>query len=125
MKKALKELIDNVPTIRKGDFSEFMFVSNGVYDGFWGKNGYNNIIVLGKLCFDNKWYKLANKADKIDFYTAITGIQIRNFNLDIPSEYGVPRIYFDVPIRIDYSIPTSSLTGHTVNWERSKDENGD
>lgn len=115
MKKALKELIDNAPAISSGDFSAFMFVSNGVYDGFWGKNGYDNIIVLVKLCNDSTWYKLADGADKFDIFPMVdSGLLMRNFNLDIPSEYGVPRIWFDVPIHIDYRIPTSNVIGYPV-----------
>lgn len=39
------------------------------------------------------------------------------FNLDIPSEYGVPRIWFERPIEIDYRVPTSSVMGYVKESE--------
>ena len=33
------------------------------------------------------------------------------FNLDIPTEYGVPCIWFDKPIYIDNSLGTSNVFG--------------
>ena len=117
MKKALKELIENAPVKLKGDFYMFLIVSNGVYDGFWGKNGYNNIIILAKEQNDKTktWYKLSEYADKFDIFPLFeSGTTIRSFDLDIPKEYGVPRIWFDKAIRIDYTIQTSDVIGHPI-----------
>ena len=109
MKKALKELLAQVTVKRVGDFSEFMVVPNGVYDGFWGKNGYDNIILLGRSCEDRRWYKISEYADVFLAY------HLKSFNIDIPHEYGIPRFWFGEPIHIDYSFQISSISGEGKN----------
>lgn len=81
-----------------------MFVSDGEYDGFYGPNGFDSMLILGVS--DGGWYKIARGPDVFFIYKT-TGC----FNLDIPSEYGVPRIWFDIPIYIDNDVPLSSLVG--------------
>lgn len=111
MKKALKDLIEQSPWKRKGVFRNLMLVSNGVYDGFWGKNGYNNILILGFDVDDNKYYKITESADVFN----IMDIPERNtFNVEIPTEYGVPRIWFTHPIYIDNEVAISTVTGEIL-----------
>ena len=115
MTNELTKLIKEAPRIQSGKFSTFMIVPNGVYDGFWGVNGYDNILILARPYKEDKWYKLATEVDKF------TVFDFKNhhatFNLDIPSQYGVPRIWFDTPIEIDYSIPTSDVMGYVKERE--------
>ena len=99
-----KELIEKSQYKPEGWFTSLMFVSNGVYNGFWGKNGYDNILILGFS--DGKWYIVSKYGDVFNIYNSLM-----NFNLDIPTEYGVPRIWFDKPIYIDNSIDISSVVG--------------
>ena len=117
MTDKLKELIATAPTIQNGVFQCFLIVSNGVYDGFWGKNGYNNIIILAQRPKSDFWYKLCEEADK---FTIFNITKNETFNLDIPSNYGVPRIWFHKPIKIDYSVPTADIFGYM----ESEVENG-
>lgn len=112
MKKALKELIENAPKKTKGAFKFFLFISNGVYDGFWGKNGYNNILILGRSVDDNKWYRISEFGDKFDIYRTKL-----SFNLDIPKDLGVPRIWFSEPIYIDNEPEMSSVVGYTNGYD--------
>ena len=103
MKKALKELIENADVKRAGEFRAFLTIPNGIYNGFWGKNGYDNILLLGQSADDNKWYKIADAIDAIHlFYPP-------SLNWEIPSKYGVPRFWTHEPIRIEYDGLTSSL----------------
>ena len=106
MRKALKELILEAELKTKGYFSTLLFVSDGGYDGFFGPNGYDSMLVLGISAEDGMWYRIGKGHDV--FYIYKTN---GSFNLDIPSEYGVPRIWFDRPIYIDNDIPISTLTG--------------
>lgn len=103
MTEELEKLIKTAPNISSGTFREFLIVpTNEAYGGFWGKNGYDNILILARLYSkgDDTWYKLCAGADI--FYVYDTYKQINcGFNLDIPTEYGVPRIWFNVPIEID------------------------
>lgn len=110
MRKILKELIANAPQKSKGKFISFMVVSNGEYDGFWGKNGYDNLLILAKDWKSNRWYKLAEYADKFTIFELFN--KHVTFNMDIPKEYGVPRFWFDTPIEIDYSLHTSDCMGY-------------
>lgn len=117
MTDELKKLIKEAPHIHSGKFSAFMVVANGQYDGFWGVNGYDNILILAQTWKENKWYKLTTKVDKFTIFD-FKGHRA-TFNLDIPSDYGVPRIWFDTPIEIDYSIPTSDVMGYVKEREET------
>ena len=103
MKKALKKLIENAEEKRCGEFRAFLTISNGIYDGFWGKNGYDNILLLGQSAEDGKWYKIAEKIDAIHFFCP------PSLNWEINSKYGVPSFWSHKPISIEYDGLTSSL----------------
>lgn len=109
MTDKLRELIDNAPFRPVGTFDKLMFVSTGKYDGFWGVNGYDNILILGWERETDQWYKVSDYGDKFDIYKTNTG-----FNLDIPTEYGVPCIWFNRPIHIDNTLGVSNVVGELV-----------
>ena len=104
MTEELKILIENAPIKRVGYFDKLIFVSNGVYDGFYGINGYDSILIMGLS--DGQWCIVSDYGDKFDIYT-----DRMSFNLDIPTEYGVPCIWFDKPVYIDNSMMLSSVVG--------------
>lgn len=103
MKKALKELIENAEAKRCGEFRAFLTIPNGIYDGFFGKNGYDNILFLGQSAEDGKWYKIADEIDAIHFFYP------PSLNWEINSKYGVPSFWSHTPISIEYDGFTSSL----------------
>lgn len=103
MKKALKELIENAIEKRTGDFYAFLMIPNGRYDGFWGKNGYDNILLLGQSKDDHKWYKIADHIDAVHFFYP------PSLNWEINSRYGVPCVWTHQRIHIEYEGCTSSL----------------
>ena len=105
----LKELIDNAPFRPVGTFDKLMFVSTGIYDGFWGVNGYDNILILGWERETGQWYKVSDYGDKFDIFKTGEG-----FNLDIPTDYGVPCIWFNKPIFIDNTLGVSNVVGELV-----------
>lgn len=106
MTDAFKKLVENAPVRKSGLFNGFMFSSNGIYDGFFGKNGYDNMVVLGQAVEDDLWYRIACEVDifNIAFIKPYTSVSI-----DIPSEFGVPRLFFHKPIQIDYDGFTSAI----------------
>lgn len=114
MTDELRKLIDNATFRPVGTFDRLMFVSTGIYDGFWGINGYDNILILGGI--GDTWYKVSDYGDKFDIYKTGAG-----FNLDIPTEYGVPCIWFNRPIYIDNTLGVSSVVGKLV--EEQEDGN--
>lgn len=116
MKKALKELIENAkPYDRNKYFNRIMFLSDGVYNGFWGKNGYNNILILAQECNSGEWYKITEDGQSCDVFNIYKCSM--SFNLDIPKEYGIPSIWFGNPIRIENSLALSSIKGTIINLD--------
>lgn len=103
MKKALKELIENAEVKMVGEFSAFLTIPNGIYEGFWGKNGYDNILLLGQSTEDGKWYRIA------DTIYAIHLCYPPSLNWKISSKYGVPSFWTTEPISIHYDGFTSSV----------------
>ena len=68
MTDKLKEIIENAPVKTRGAFRCLFFLSNGEYDGFWGKNGYDNISVFGYDDDLHVWCKVSDYADKFDIF---------------------------------------------------------
>ena len=91
MNKYLKDFIKDCPTQTSGTFSDLMFVSNGRYDGFFGKNEYDNIMILGKLPCCCEWCIVSNYGDVFRLYNE-SGYAM---SLDINYKLKVPRIWFD------------------------------
>lgn len=110
MKKALKELIENSEPL-KGEklFNRIMFISNGIYKEFWGKNDYDNMIILAQEDKTNIWFRITGKNQQCDvffIYTCNMG-----FNLDIPTKYGIPSIWFNKPVKIKNDFQLSQIIG--------------
>lgn len=87
MKAKLKELIDKAEPFAEGDYDMFLLIPSGrMYDGFWGKNGYDSIIILGKLREVETWTRIDSGAS--DVFT----MQLREYNghvnFDIPHDLG-------------------------------------
>lgn len=114
MKKALKELIEQSTWKRKGVFQNLIFISNGKYDGFWGSNGYDNLLILGFDVDDKKYYKITDSADVFNIMDLGNKV---TFNLEIETKLGVPRIWFTRPIYIDNEVNISTVTGELVKGE--------
>ena len=68
MNKYLKDFIKDCPLQTSGTFSELMFVGNGQYNGFWGKNDFDNIMILGKLPCCSEWRTVSNFGDIFVLY---------------------------------------------------------
>ena len=111
MNDNLKELIDNVEIVEVGTFKAFMFLSAGKYEGFWGVNGYDNLLILGFDVDKDKWVQITDYGDVFMIYKLSERI---GFNVDIPSEYGIPRFWFSKPVHINNSLGVSSVVGELV-----------
>ncbi len=93
MKKELKQLIESAEQYNAQLLDELLIIPSGkAYNGFWGKNGYNKIILLGINKRDYKVYRIDTdiQHDVISFdYLKEIGIKI-----DIPEEYNCVRLFF-------------------------------
>lgn len=110
MKKALKELINNSDLLKgEKSFTRLMFIPNGIYKGFFGKNDYDNIIILGLEYKTDDWYRITGINQQCDVFCIYKCYMA--FNLDIPTEYGIPSIWFDEPIKIKNDLQLSTIVG--------------
>ena len=111
MTKLLKEFIKECTPQTKGTFDQLMFVSNGSYDGFFGKNHYDNIMILGHIYSSNEWKIVSNYGDCFILYNK-SGCTL---NLDINSKLKIPRIWFDgAKIVINNEFNISTIRGEVV-----------
>lgn len=106
MTDKLKEIIENAPVKKAGTFVALMFIPNGEYNGFWGHNGYNNILILGRE-YNRKdggtWYKIATSADVFQM------AHYESVSIDIPTELGVPVLFVPEGIEIDNTLELSKV----------------
>lgn len=112
MTQKLAEIIKNAERKRCGVFNEFLIVPTGEkYDGFWGVNGFDKILLLAKGMNDEDFCILTDYSDSFHL------IRSKGVNFDIPSDLGCVRVFTDELIEINY--PESSVLGF-VKKEVSK-----
>ena len=104
MKKSVKELMLRVVPRKSEKFSDIYIIdSEKKYDGFWGANGYNNIIVLGRASVQSAELELITEhSDVINIMNIIRG----SVNIDISSKDGVVHLWADKPMKL--SVPVNS-----------------
>lgn len=102
MKKAVKEFIEKAVPLKSKAFQElFIIDSEKVYDGFWGKNGYNKIILIGRPPKGEEYELITDFSDAIVFSQSCSRCTI-----DIPSSTGIVRLWWDKPIKIESLLST-------------------
>ena len=112
MTEQLQKLIDTAEEREVGDFDMFMILSAGIYDGTYRKNGYDNLLTLGYIRSENKWYKITDYGDVF-----CVMVEIMSFHLDIPSEYRIPRFDFGAPVHVDTRFNLSTIRGQLMKKE--------
>lgn len=91
MTKAQKELLANCEPYKDGTpFDTVILIPTGKkYDGFWGENGYNQILVV---CLDKetgKYYKCGDT-----YQVDVVHLEnLGNINIDVPKESNCIRIF--------------------------------
>lgn len=107
MKKALKELIETAKRRDVGEYISFLVIpTNKAYNGFWGRNGYNDIIVLGYDKKEDRWYRLDSDGES-DVFDIMQSYRV---SIDVPGIFGCIRILLPKPVEISY--PTSSILAY-------------
>ena len=103
MKKALIEILENSEEKRTGLFDAILILSGNKYNGFWGENGYNNLIIIGEIWQNEdspRYYIIVKNCECDVFQVWESG---GYFNMDIPSNLGIPRFWFTgYKIKINY-----------------------
>lgn len=96
MTEKLKEIIEKAVHKDSGTFNEFLIVPTGEkYDGFWGENGFDKMILLAKQRDEKDYCILTNYSDSFHL------IKIYSVNFDIPSDLNCVRVFLDKPIEIN------------------------
>ncbi|MBO4542343.1 MAG: hypothetical protein J5725_04090 [Bacteroidales bacterium] len=105
MKKALKELLEKAEPRVAGRYDAFLIIDDHKqYNGFWGKNGFNSMTILGYDKTTQQHYLISTKMSDV-----LTTFDKMSWNIDIPSNYGCIRIWFDHPVYITLDTAISSI----------------
>lgn len=113
MTEKLKEIIDNAEHAKEGTFyKEFLIIPTGQkYDGFWGVNGYDKMLILAGELETDTWAIVTDYSDAFNIIN-----QGRTINFDVPSKYDCLRIFFDESIELT-SVGSSVLSLGKFNME--------
>ena len=98
MTKKQKEFISQAKEYELGKpFIAMNLIPNGIYNGTWGKNGYNKMIIIVE---DDSNYYIVNKdyqVDVINLFKACGHV----WGVDVPKETSCVRICFSMQMKID------------------------
>lgn len=87
MKKAVQEFIAKAVPRKHNSFNELYVIdSEKEYDGFWGKNGYNNIILIGRAKGCEDYELITDFSDAIHCFKG-------GFNIEIQKETGIVALW--------------------------------
>ena len=104
MTKKLKGILEKAKFKDKGEFSEFLIIpTNEIYDGFWGKNGFNKIIILARDHKENEWVELSKCSDVVCL------MKNCGANFDVPSDLECIRMFLDKPAFVYGGLSTITI----------------
>ena len=113
MTEKLKEIIEKAEVKESGIFNEFLIVPTGEkYDGFWGVNGFDKMILLAKKRDESEWCILTTYSDSFHL------IYIHSVNFDIPSDLNCLRVLLDELIEINTVASSVMGYGKEKRWGR-------
>ena len=108
MRKIEKEFVASAKPLKSKVFNELWIINSGrAYNGFFGKNGFNNIIVIGRYL--GKGHSLdkeliTNHSDSVDF----TFPQV-SFHTDIDNATGIVHLWTDGKWRLREPVMSSCI----------------
>lgn len=113
MTEKLKEIIEKAEVKESGIFNEFLIVPTGEkYDGFWGVNGFDKMILLAKKRDESEWCILTTYSDSFHL------IYTHSVNFDIPSDLNCLRVFLDELIEINTVASSVMGYGKEKRWGR-------
>lgn len=103
MKKAVKELIAKAVPRKHDSFYELCVIdSEKAYDGFFGKNGYNNIILIGRAKGCEDYEKITDFSDAVHVFNG-------GFNIEIKKEDGIVRLWSEREFKLSSPVVSSVI----------------
>ena len=98
MTKELKKIIDESVRYNGEPLNCFYIVStNKQYNGVWGKNGYNGMIIIGYSNETDKYYNFGLDYERDVFHC----FKQLSFSIDIPQELNCIRLFFNTSIVVE------------------------
>lgn len=106
MTKKQKEFIDRASKTREHELYRDLYIADKgtLYNGFFGKNGYNNMVIIGET-EDGRFELITDHSDHFGFFDSknMSGI-----NIDIANSNGFIRMWMDrhlfrIPIMVNSS----------------------
>lgn len=97
MTKKQKDFISKASTVRKHEVYRDLYIADSgtLYNGVFGKNGYNNMVIIGET-EDGEYELITNHSDYFGF------ADCKGINMDIMKENGFIRMWCD---RLLFKIP--------------------
>lgn len=96
MNKAQKELIEKAIKYNGEPITSLYIISKDrLYDGFWGKNGYNEIVVIAYSRATDQYFKWDSYPRDV-----INILKEMQFSIDIPNKLNCVRLFFHKPITL-------------------------
>ena len=107
MNKAQKELIEKAIKYNGEPIDSLYIISEDrLYNGFWGKNGYNGMIIIAYSKSTKEYYKWDSyPRDVIDCCKEL------QFGIDIPNDTNCVRLFFHKPI----TLQTAQLSSFVID----------
>lgn len=99
MKKKVKEFIEQAEPRTSDEFIAFYIIdSEKLYNGLFGKNGFNNIVLIGRTPpIDGKshYELITDYSDAIHFYNGCG-----TANIEISHDNGIVCLWFTTPVKL-------------------------
>lgn len=87
-------------------YSEFLIIpKEKKYGGFWGENGYNEILILAGSLNKHEWKIVSSDSDVLNL------MHLENANFDVPTDYECLRLFFGHPVKIESTLSACMLCG--------------
>lgn len=103
MKKKVKDFIAQaVPRYHDEFHNLFVIDSERIYDGFFGKNGYNNIILIGKRNDCEDYELITDWSDAVHVFYG-------GFDMDIHSETGIIHLWSNKGFKLHGGVNSSVI----------------
>ena len=103
MTKACKELIEKAKHYNGEELTSIYIINSGrLYSGFWGKNGFNKIIVIGcRSTEDGKEYYNVSNDYEVDVVRIQELAEHDQCNIDISNKLGCIHIWFNKTMKLN------------------------
>ena len=103
MRKKVKEFVAKaVPRIHDEFHNLYVINSGRKYDGFFGKNGYNDIILIGKRNECEEYELITDWSDAVHVFHG-------GFNMDIASDNGIVHLWTNNSFKIWGNVASSVI----------------